>query len=124
MTVDASPENAGNYRPLQLGSPLNDPIHAAGQVAAARPIASVARADNSKVIQAVRSARPPRPAPMFVPIRMPAGPPILSQADRDVLNIALGKYQPAKSEPMLVGGARLLKPALRLLTLIVCGSAR
>jgi hypothetical protein len=34
-----------------------------------------------------------------------------------VLNIALGKYQPAESEPILVGCARLLKPALRLLTL-------
>jgi plasmid replication initiation protein len=33
------------------------------------------------------------------------------------LNVALGKYQPAKSQPILVGGARLLKPALRLLTL-------
>ena len=42
---------------------------------------------------------------------------LLSKADRDVLNIALGKYQPAKSEPILVGGTRLLKPALRLLTL-------
>ena len=42
---------------------------------------------------------------------------LLSKADRDVLNIALGKYQPAKSEPILVGGAKLLKPALRLLTL-------
>jgi hypothetical protein len=42
---------------------------------------------------------------------------LLSKADRDVLNVALGKYQPAKPEPILVGGAGLLKPALRLLTL-------
>jgi hypothetical protein len=40
-----------------------------------------------------------------------------AKAARDVLKIALGKYQPAKSEPILVGGARLLKPTLRLLTL-------
>jgi plasmid replication initiation protein len=53
----------------------------------------------------------------FLPVGVRKSYFLLSKADRDVLNIALGKYQPAKSEPMLVGGARLLKPALRLLTL-------
>jgi hypothetical protein len=53
----------------------------------------------------------------FLPVGVRKSYFLLSKADRDVLNIALGKYQPAKSEPILVGGARLLKPALRLLTL-------
>jgi hypothetical protein len=53
----------------------------------------------------------------FLPIGVRKSYFLLSKADRDVLNIALGKYQPAKSQPILVGGARLLKPALRLLTL-------
>ena len=53
----------------------------------------------------------------FLPVGVRKSYFLLSKADRDVLNIALGKYQPAKSELILVGGARLLKPALRLLTL-------
>jgi hypothetical protein len=53
----------------------------------------------------------------FLPVGVLKSYFLLSKADRDVLNIALGKYQPPKSEPILVGGARLLKPALRLLTL-------
>jgi hypothetical protein len=53
----------------------------------------------------------------FLPVGVLKSYFLLSKADRDVLNIALGKYQPAKSQPILVGGARLLKPALRLLTL-------
>lgn len=53
----------------------------------------------------------------FLPVGVHKSYFLLSKADPDVLNIALGKYQPAKSEPILVGGTRLLKPALRLLTL-------
>ena len=53
----------------------------------------------------------------FIPVGVRKSYFLLSKADRDVLNIALGKYQPPKSEPILVGGARLLKSALRLLTL-------
>jgi hypothetical protein len=41
---------------------------------------------------------------------------MLSDAERTVLNTALGKYQPGQSEPILVGGKNLLKPALRLMT--------
>jgi len=41
---------------------------------------------------------------------------MLSDAERAVLNTALGKYQPGQSEPILVGGKNLLKPALRLMT--------
>jgi hypothetical protein len=53
----------------------------------------------------------------FLPIGVRKSYFLLSKVDRDVLNIALGKYQLAKSEPILVGDARLLKSALRLLTL-------
>jgi len=53
----------------------------------------------------------------FLPVGVHKSYFLLFKADRDVLNIALGKYQPAESEPILVGGARLLKSALRLLTL-------
>jgi hypothetical protein len=41
---------------------------------------------------------------------------MLADAERAVLNTALGKYQPGQSEPILVGGKNLLKPALRLMT--------
>ena len=42
---------------------------------------------------------------------------MLSQAERAVLNSALEKYQPGQSEPILVGGECLPKPALRLMSL-------
>jgi hypothetical protein len=35
---------------------------------------------------------------------------------RAVLNTALQKYRPGQSEPVLVGGEDVLKPALRLMT--------
>jgi hypothetical protein len=41
---------------------------------------------------------------------------LLSNAEREVLNSALEKYQPGESEPILVGGNNLLKPALRLMS--------
>ena len=41
---------------------------------------------------------------------------MLSDAERDILNTALGKYRPGQSEPIFVGGENLLKPALRLMT--------
>ena len=41
---------------------------------------------------------------------------MLSDAERDVLNSALENYRPGQSEPILVGGKNLLKPALRLMT--------
>ena len=40
---------------------------------------------------------------------------MLSDAERAILNTALGKYQPGQSQPILVGGKNLLKPALRLM---------
>jgi hypothetical protein len=39
-----------------------------------------------------------------------------SDTEREVLNSALEKYQPGQSEPILVGGNNVLKPALRLMT--------
>jgi hypothetical protein len=39
---------------------------------------------------------------------------MLSDAERNVLNSALEKYRPGQSEPILVGGENLLKPALQL----------
>jgi capsid protein len=41
---------------------------------------------------------------------------MLSDAERGVLNTALEKYRAGQSEPILVGGKNLLKPALRLMT--------
>ena len=41
---------------------------------------------------------------------------MLSDAERTVLNTALGKYRPGQSESILVGGIKALKPALRLMT--------
>lgn len=41
---------------------------------------------------------------------------MLSDAERDVLNTALEKYRPGQSEPIFVGGAKVIKPALRLMT--------
>jgi len=41
---------------------------------------------------------------------------MLSNAERGVLNIALQKYRSGQSEPILVGGEKLFKPALRLMT--------
>jgi plasmid replication initiation protein len=41
---------------------------------------------------------------------------MLSDAERAVLNTALGKYRPEQSEPIFVGGKNLLKPAQRLMT--------
>jgi hypothetical protein len=41
---------------------------------------------------------------------------MLSDAERDVLNRALEKYRAGQSEPILVGGENVLKPALRLMS--------
>jgi plasmid replication initiation protein len=41
---------------------------------------------------------------------------MLSDAERNVLNIGLQKYRPGQSAPILVGGENLLKPALRLMS--------
>ena len=43
----------------------------------------------------------------FLPVGVHKSYFLLSKADRGVLNIALGKYQSAKSEPILIGGATL-----------------
>jgi plasmid replication initiation protein len=40
---------------------------------------------------------------------------MLSDAERKVFNTALEKNRPGQSEPILVGGKKLLKPALRLM---------
>jgi hypothetical protein len=41
---------------------------------------------------------------------------MLTEKERDVLNLALSKYRPGQSEPILIGGEKLLKPALRLMS--------
>lgn len=41
---------------------------------------------------------------------------MLSDAERNVLNIGLQKYRPGQSEPFLIGSENLLKPALRLMS--------
>ena len=40
---------------------------------------------------------------------------MLTDAERNVLNIGLQKYRPGQSEPILIGGENMLKPALRLM---------
>jgi hypothetical protein len=40
---------------------------------------------------------------------------LLGAKERDVLNQALSKYRPGQTEPILVGGEKLLKPALQLM---------
>src|ERR1700726_4328102 len=40
---------------------------------------------------------------------------MLGEKERDVLNRALEKYRPGRSEAILIGGANLLKPALQLM---------
>ena len=41
---------------------------------------------------------------------------MLSDAEREVLDNALAQYRPGQFDPILVGGAELLKPALRLMS--------
>jgi plasmid replication initiation protein len=41
---------------------------------------------------------------------------LLSETERDLLNHALEKYRPGQAEPILVGGMKMFKPALRLAT--------
>ena len=41
---------------------------------------------------------------------------MLSDAERNVLNLGLQKYRPGQSEPILIGGQKMLKPALRLMS--------
>jgi hypothetical protein len=41
---------------------------------------------------------------------------MLSDAERNLLNIGLQKYRPGQSEPILIGGEKMLKPALRLMS--------
>jgi plasmid replication initiation protein len=40
---------------------------------------------------------------------------MLDDKQRDVPNLALSKYRPGQSEPILIGGATALKPALQLM---------
>ena len=41
---------------------------------------------------------------------------MLTDTERNVLNIGLQKYRPGQSEPILIGGENMLKPALRLMS--------
>jgi hypothetical protein len=41
---------------------------------------------------------------------------MLADAERNVLNIGLQKYRAGQSEPILIGGEKMLKPALRLIS--------
>jgi hypothetical protein len=62
--------------------------------------------------------KPIRPPPeRFLPTGVQKSYFMLSDAERTVLNKALEKYQPGRSEPIFVGGHKVLKPALRLMTL-------
>src|ERR1700688_1803350 len=41
---------------------------------------------------------------------------MLGERERDVLNLGLEKYRPGRSEPILIGGEKLLKSALQLMS--------
>ena len=41
---------------------------------------------------------------------------MLTEKERDVLNLALSKYRPGRSEPILIGDEKLLKPASKLMS--------
>ena len=41
---------------------------------------------------------------------------LLGAKERDVLNQALSKFRPGQSEPILIGGEKLLKPTLKLMS--------
>jgi hypothetical protein len=53
--------------------------------------------------------------PEFLPTSVQKSYSMLGGRERDVLNHALGKYRPGQSEPILIGGEKLLKPALQLM---------
>src|SRR5580704_1582561 len=40
---------------------------------------------------------------------------MLGDKERNVLNLGLQKYRPGQTEPILIGGEKLLKPALQLM---------
>ncbi len=40
---------------------------------------------------------------------------MLGDKERNVLNLGLQKFRPGQTEPILVGGEKLLKPALQLM---------
>ena len=40
---------------------------------------------------------------------------MLGDRERNVLNLALSKYRPGRSEPIFIGDEKLLKPALQLM---------
>jgi hypothetical protein len=54
--------------------------------------------------------------PESLPISVQKSYFMLTNAERNVLNSALEKYRPGQTEPILVGGENLLKPALRLMS--------
>jgi hypothetical protein len=41
---------------------------------------------------------------------------MLTEKERGVLNLALSKYRPGRSKPILIGDEKLLKPALKLMS--------
>src|ERR1700751_3734989 len=49
-----------------------------------------------------------------LPIGVQKGYFMLTEPERHLLNAALEKYRPGQQEPILVGGQKALKPALRL----------
>jgi plasmid replication initiation protein len=49
-----------------------------------------------------------------LPIGVQKGYLMLTELERNLLNLALEKYRPGHGEPIFVGGQKILKPALRL----------
>jgi hypothetical protein len=74
-----------------------------------------------KTKESIQRRRPKGVTRKALPDSFPTSVPksyfMLSAAERDVLNRALEKYRPGRSESILIGGAKALKPALRLMNI-------
>jgi plasmid replication initiation protein len=85
-------------------------------------MASKTETQKLSIGKAKASIQRPRPnkvirkgLPDYLPVFVQKSYFMLGERERDVLNLALSKYRPGESEPILIGGAKELKPALQLM---------
>jgi plasmid replication initiation protein len=86
-------------------------------------MASKRETQKSSIGKAKASIQRPRPDTV-VRIGLPESLPtsvqksyfMLGEREREILNHALEKYRPGRTEPILIGGANALKPALKLMS--------
>jgi plasmid replication initiation protein len=86
-------------------------------------MASKRETQKLSVVKAKASIQRPRPdtvvrrgLPESLPTSVQKSYFMLTEKERDVLNLALSKYRPGRSEPILIGDEKLLKPALKLMS--------